>query len=77
MTDAEFDFQGSMAKYACSRCATSNAHNCVQILGAKGFINGDAERHYRDSRITQIYGGSTEIQQLVIADLILKEADLD
>lgn len=66
-----------MAKYAASRCATSNAHNCVQILGAKGFVSGEAERLYRDSRITQIYGGATDIQQLVIADLIIKEAELD
>lgn len=62
-----------MAKYAASRCATSNAHSCVQIHGAKGFVSGDAERLYRDSRITQIYGGVTDIQKLVIADLVLKE----
>lgn len=66
---------GSMAKFAASRCATSNAHNCVQIHGAKGFVSGDAERYYRDSRITQIYGGATDIQRLVIADLVLKETD--
>lgn len=63
-----------MAKFAASRCATSNAHNCVQILGAKGFVDGLAERLYRDSRITQIYGGATDIQKLVIADLVIKEA---
>lgn len=63
-----------MAKLAASRCATNNAHNCVQILGAKGFVSGDAERFYRDSRITQIYGGPTDIQKMVIADLIIKEA---
>lgn len=70
-----FDHPGSMAKFAASRCATSNAHNCVQIHGAKGFVNGDAERYYRDSRITQIYGGATDIQKLVIADLVLKETE--
>lgn len=68
-------FLGSMAKFVASRCATSNAHNCVQILGAKGFVDGDAERFYRDSRITQIYGGATDIQRLIIADLVLKETD--
>lgn len=74
MNYERFFSSGSMAKYAASLCATSNAHNCVQILGAKGFVSGDAERYYRDARITQIYGGATEIQKLVIADLILKEA---
>lgn len=66
-----------MAKYAASRCATSNAHVCIQILGAKGFVNGEAERYYRDSRITQIYGGATDIQKLVIAELVLKENEFD
>lgn len=66
-----------MAKYMASLCATSNSHKCVQILGAKGFVNGEAERYYRDSRITQIYGGATDIQKLVIADLILEENELD
>lgn len=64
-----------MAKFAASRCATNNAHNCVQIMGARGFVNGDAERFYRDSRITQIYGGATDIQKMVIADLVIKEAE--
>lgn len=33
--DANSDYRklSSMAKYAASRCATSNAHQCVQILG--------------------------------------------
>lgn len=66
-----------MAKYAASRCATKNAHDCIQILGAKGFVNGEAERYYRDSRITQIYGGATDIQKLVIAELVLGENELD
>ena len=64
----------SMAKYAASCCATSNAHNCVQILGGNGFISDmDAERHYRDARITQIYGGVTDVQKLLIADRIAQE----
>lgn len=66
-----------MAKYVASRCATSNAHICVQILGAKGFISGEAERYYRDARITEIYGGATDIQKLVIAELLLKEMQLE
>lgn len=63
-----------MAKYAASRCATESAHNCVQIHGAKGFASGTAERLYRDSRITQIYGGATDIQKLIVADLAIKDS---
>lgn len=76
LKDAGGDFRklSSMAKLAASQCATNNSHNCVQIMGAKGFISGNAERFYRDSRITQIYGGATDIQKMVIADLVIKEA---
>lgn len=64
----------SMAKFAASRCATSNAHQCVQILGGMGYTREmAAERHYRDARITQIYGGVTEVQQLIIADRVAEE----
>lgn len=51
MKDANRDYRklSSMAKFAASRCATSNAHKCVQILGGMGYV-GDmaAERLYRD-----------------------------
>lgn len=64
----------SMAKYSASRCATSNAHQCVQILGGMGYVRDmAAERHYRDSRITQIYGGVTDVQQLIIGERVVEE----
>ncbi|XP_031632268.1 short-chain specific acyl-CoA dehydrogenase, mitochondrial-like [Contarinia nasturtii] len=75
LRDSNEDFRklSSMAKFAASCCASSNANLCVQILGAKGYMSGEAERLYRDSRITKIYGGASDIQMLVIADLLLKE----
>lgn len=73
LKQCQFNSSGSMAKFAASRCATRNAHNCVQILGAKGFVAGLAERYFRDSRITQIYGGPTDIQQLIIAEQVIQE----
>lgn len=62
-----------MAKYAASHCATGNANDCVQILGARGFVSGLAERYYRDARVTQIYGGATDIQKMIVADMVVKE----
>lgn len=62
-----------MAKYAASTCATNNAHECIQILGGKGFVSGKSERYYRDARITQIYGGATDIQKLIVADQVVNE----
>ncbi len=32
----------------------------------------DVERHWRDSRITEIYEGTSEIQRIVISSTLLK-----
>ncbi len=45
----------------------------IQVLGGMGFVRGEAERHYRDARITEIYEGTSEILRLVIAAPLLKE----
>ena len=63
----------SMAKVMASECATFSAHSCIQLLGEKGVTDASrAERIYRDSRITEIYGGITDIQKFIIADQVLK-----
>lgn len=73
-TNCDYRKFSSMAKFAASRCATSNAHECVQILGGMGYVsNMAAERHYRDARITQIYGGVTDVQTLIIAERVAEE----
>lgn len=67
----------SMAKLASSECATFASHNCIQIMGAQGIVNSmPAERLYRDARITEIYGGITDIQKIVIADQLMIEYGL-
>jgi len=44
----------------------------VQIHGAMGYIRGvEAERLYRDAKITQIYEGTNQIQRLIIARQLL------
>lgn len=64
----------SMAKLAASEAATFATHNAIQILGGMGYVTDmPAERHYRDAKITEIYGGVTDIQRLVIGDLLLQE----
>lgn len=63
----------SMAKVMASECATFNALSCVQLMAEQGVVKGcRAERLYRDSRITEIYGGITDIQKFIIADQVLK-----
>jgi acyl-CoA dehydrogenase len=62
----------SMAKEFGSRVATHCADEAVQIHGGAGFVNDhDVERLYRDSKITQIYEGTTEIQKNIVARELL------
>ncbi|WP_323676756.1 acyl-CoA dehydrogenase family protein [Halorubellus sp. PRR65] len=62
----------SMAKEFGSRVAVDVANEAVQIHGGAGFVNDFAvERFYRDSKITQIYEGTTEIQKNIIARELL------
>jgi acyl-CoA dehydrogenase len=47
----------------------------VQIHGGAGYIaDYGVERFYRDVRLFRIYEGTTQIQQLVIAAPMIKEA---
>ena len=46
--------------------------DAVQIHGGYGFIKEyHVERHFRDAKITQLYEGTSQIQQLVIARHLL------
>ncbi|CAG9785932.1 unnamed protein product [Diatraea saccharalis] len=64
----------AMAKYVAGRNATAVADHCVQILGGRGLSTDyPAERHYRDARGTQIYGGVTDIQKRLVGHYLLKE----
>jgi len=58
----------AMAKLLASRVAVRCALEAVQIHGGYGYIREyKVERFLRDSKITEIYEGTSEIQQLVIA----------
>jgi acyl-CoA dehydrogenase len=66
--DEQLTTLASMAKEYASRVAVDVANECVQIHGGSGYVNDfDAERFYRDAKITQIYEGTTEIQKNIIA----------
>ncbi|MDY6764757.1 MAG: acyl-CoA dehydrogenase family protein [Halobacteria archaeon] len=62
----------SMAKYFASETAVDVANEAVQIHGGYGYVKDfDVERFYRDSKITTIYEGTTEIQKKIIARELL------
>lgn len=70
----DFSREAAMAKLASSESATMCSHQAIQILGGMGYVTEmPAERHYRDARITEIYEGTSEVLNLVIAADVIKE----
>ncbi len=68
-----FSLEASVAKLFASEMSTRVAHKAIQIHGGYGYSKEyPVERAYRDSRITEIYEGTSEIQRLVIASWVLK-----
>jgi alkylation response protein AidB-like acyl-CoA dehydrogenase len=66
--------QSAMAKLCASRLSNQAARAAVSMLGAEGASGAsEAERLFRDARITEIYEGVTDIQRLVIARSVLSE----
>jgi alkylation response protein AidB-like acyl-CoA dehydrogenase len=65
----------AMAKLKCGDVAMFCASEAVQILGGYGYIKEyPVERYLRDAKITQIYEGTQEIQRLVVAREMAREA---
>jgi acyl-CoA dehydrogenase len=74
LADAGQDFAlaASKAKLFASTAARKHAAEALQIHGGYGYTNEfPVERHYRDAKITEIYEGTSEIQQLIIARSLL------
>ena len=66
--------ESAMAKLYASEMAERVTSKALQIHGGYGYTKDfDVERHWRDSRITEIYEGTSEIQRVVIAASVLKD----
>jgi alkylation response protein AidB-like acyl-CoA dehydrogenase len=65
-----------MAKYFAAATASRAAGDAVRIHGAVGCAHDHpAARRFRDAKIMEIIEGSTEIQQITIAELARQERD--
>ena len=65
----------SMAKYWATDLQNKVADECLQLHGGAGYMTEYAvERFYRDVRLFRIYEGTSQIQQLVIARNMIREA---
>jgi len=72
--DERYTEIAAMAKLYASKVAVECALEAVQIYGGYGYIKEyPVERFLRDSKITEIYEGTSEIQRIVIARGLLKD----
>ncbi len=70
----DYNLSSAMAKYYAAETAMWVTTQAVQIHGGYGYVREyHVERMMRDAKITQIYEGTSEIQQIVIARSIAKE----
>ena len=67
-TGRDYTLAGAMAKLFASELASKAANHAVQVFGGYGYCQDyPVERHLRDAKTTEIYGGTSEIQRIVIA----------
>lgn len=69
----DYSLASSMAKLQASETAMWAAVEAVQIHGGYGYVKEyHVERLMRDAKITQIYEGTSEVQQIVISRSLMK-----
>jgi alkylation response protein AidB-like acyl-CoA dehydrogenase len=57
----------SIAKYYATEAAVRCANNAIQVHGGSGYVDDHpVERYFRDVRVTTLYEGTSQIQQLII-----------
>lgn len=65
--------EAAMAKLFAAETAMSVTTKCVQLFGGYGYTKDyPMERMMRDAKITEIYEGTSQVQQMVIAAAVLK-----
>jgi alkylation response protein AidB-like acyl-CoA dehydrogenase len=67
--------ESSMAKYYAARATMRACNSAVQIHGGYGYTREfDVERYLRDAKLAEIGEGTNEVQKMVIARELLREA---
>lgn len=65
--------EAAMAKLYAANCAMNVTTKCVQLFGGYGYTKDyPIERMMRDAKITEIYEGTSQVQQMVISAAVLK-----
>lgn len=64
--------EAAMAKLYASEVAVQSGVRAIQVHGGYGYMEEyPVQRYFRDSKITQIYEGTSEVQRMVIAANLL------
>ncbi len=72
--DKSYVTEAAMAKLYASKISVECALDSIQIHGGYGYVREYlVERYLRESKITEIYEGTSEIQRIVIARSLLKK----
>ncbi|MEO5930069.1 MAG: acyl-CoA dehydrogenase [Candidatus Kapaibacterium sp.] len=67
--------EAAMAKLYASKIAVEVTLEAIQVHGGYGYVREyKVERYLRDAKITEIYEGTSEIQHIVIARELLRDA---
>ncbi|WP_300299242.1 acyl-CoA dehydrogenase family protein [Ferrovibrio sp.] len=75
-TGENVSMEASCCKYFASEMVGRVADRAVQIHGGAGYMQEYAvERFYRDVRLFRLYEGTSQIQQIVIARQMLRQAE--
>ncbi len=71
----DYTAQSAMCKLFATETAMWACERALQMLGGPGCVSGNrAERAFRDAKITQIYEGANEVQKILVARELVREA---
>jgi butyryl-CoA dehydrogenase len=72
--DMPFMKEAAMAKVYAAETSRMVTNNAIQIHGGYGYCKDyPVERYLRDAKITEIYEGTSEMQRMTIARVLIKE----
>ncbi len=64
----------ALAKWHASEAAHRCADWAIQVHGGYGYLDEfHVERYWRDARITELYEGTSQVMQMVVASQVIKE----
>jgi butyryl-CoA dehydrogenase len=73
--DMPFVKEAAMAKVYAAETSRMVTNNAIQIHGGYGYCKDyPVERYLRDAKITEIYEGTSEMQRMTIARVLMRES---